>query len=174
MDPILGEVRMIAGNFAPVGWHLCDGSLINISENDALFALIGTAYGGDGVNTFGVPDLRGRTPIHQGQGPGLSNRQVGQMVGTETVTLTAAQVPGHYHSLTASNKQGEVNIPDTAAWAQTTTADTSYFVPQTTPDTAMSSTATTPVGNSQPHENLGPFQVVTFIIATAGVFPSRN
>ena len=109
--PYVGEIRMFAGNFAPVGWTLCNGQLLSIADNDVLFQLIGTTYGGDGQNTFGVPDFRGRVPMHFGSGPGLSTRQIGEMAGVETVTLTSNQVPSHTHGVQATTNQGNVSAP---------------------------------------------------------------
>jgi len=171
-DPFLGEVRMFAGNFAPVGWEFCNGQLVSIAENDALFSLLGTTFGGDGVTTFGLPDLRGRTPIHQGQGSGLTNRVLGQMVGAETVALSQAQLPAHYHAVHAISAAGTAADPTNAAWAASTTAENQYS--QGLPNVAMSASSTTPAGSGQPHENMAPFQAVSFIIALQGIYPPQN
>jgi len=171
-DPFLGEVRMFAGTFAPVGWELCNGQLLSIAENDALYNLLGTTYGGDGVNTFGVPDLRGRSPVHQGQGQGLSNRVLGQLTGTETVTLTAAQIPAHYHPVHATNTAGTASIPTNNVWGQGSTGEKQYT--QNAPNVSMSANCTTSTGGSQPHENMMPFLAVSFIIATQGIYPSQG
>lgn len=172
MDPFLGEIRMFGGNFAPVGWMFCDGSLLPIAENDALYTLLGTAYGGDGVATFGIPDLRGRAPIHAGNGNGLTPRVMGQMFGLEAVTLTAATTPTHYHPVHASSTPGTQADPTGAYWAAASTGESQYS--QANPNIAMSGAATQPSGGGQPHENMMPFQAVSFIIAVAGIYPTQN
>jgi microcystin-dependent protein len=170
MDPFVGEIRMFAGNFAPLGWALCDGQLLAISQNDALFSLLGTIYGGDGRTTFGLPDLRGRVPVHQGTGPGLTNRRLGEKSGTETVTLTAAQLPSHTHQLRATG-----DAADTAAAAGMVQAQAEDDVYSTeAPNVNMAATAVSNTGGSQAHPNLQPFQCVHFIIALFGVYPSRS
>lgn len=171
-DPFLGEVRMFAGNFAPMGWLFCNGQLLNISEYDALYSLLGTTYGGDGATTFALPDLRGRTPIHAGQGPGLSCRMLGESFGAETVTLSAAQLPSHFHPAYACSKAGNLGAPSSAAWAAASTSEKHYT--QNAPNVSMSANATTSAGGGQPHENMMPFQAVSFIIATEGIFPPQS
>jgi len=170
-DPYLGEVRMFGGTFAPQGWELCNGQLLPIAENEALYSLLGTTYGGDGVNTFGVPDLRGRSPIHMGQGQGLSSRVLGQSTGQESVALTAAQLPPHYHPVHASNVQGTLSAPTNNIWGQASTGEKQYT--QNAPNVSMSASCTTSVGGGLPHENMMPFQVVTFIIAIYGIYPPQ-
>lgn len=170
-QPYVGEIRMFAGNFAPLGWYFCNGQLLPISENETLFQLIGTTYGGDGEQTFAVPNLQSRVPIHQGTGPGLSTRQMGEAAGTETVTLTTNQIPNHTHAFLASqdantvlNAQGNViGTPLTA---------TPFFA--ATPNLPLSSQSITFVGGSQPHENMQPFLCINFIISQYGIFPSPN
>lgn len=169
-DPFIGEVRMFAGNFAPVGWAFCDGSLQAISQNDALFALIGTTYGGDGQTTFALPDLRGRIPLHQGQGSGLSPQVIGQLAGSETVTLTAGQMPAHSHALRGSSTAAAVTAPGGAVLAATSAA--SYGPGPATQ--AMAASAIPAQGGSQPHENMAPSLALNYIIALFGIFPSRN
>ena len=171
-DPFLGEVRMFAGSFAPVGWQFCNGQLLPIAENDALFVLLGTTYGGDGVNNFGLPDLRGRTPIHQGSSSGLTPRVVGQMLGTETVTLTAGQTPSHFHPVHATSAEGTLSLPTGATWAAGSTGENQYS--QNSPNANMSANCTTVAGGGQPHENMAPFQAVSFIIAIAGIYPQQS
>ena len=168
-DPFLGEIRLFGGNFAPLGWAFCSGQLMPISENDALFALVGTTYGGDGQVTFALPDLRGRLPIHQGQGPGLSTYVIGQLAGTENVTLTTSQMPQHTHIASANSGTGTAGTPTNGFWAAT--AANNY---NTTPNTPMNPLATSSVGNNVAHENMHPFLVVSFIIALNGIFPSQN
>jgi microcystin-dependent protein len=170
--PYVGEIRMFGGNFAPAGWAFCDGSLLAISENDTLFTLIGTTYGGDGQQTFGLPDLRGRLPIHMGTGAGLSSRVIGQNGGTESVTLTVNQLPGHAHAFLGSANSASALSPAGAVAASPTNID--LYRPGSTPDQVMASNAIGPVGGSQPHDNLQPFLCISFIISLYGVFPTQN
>lgn len=170
-EPFVGEIRMFAGNFAPRGWALCDGQLLAVSQNDTLFSLFGTIYGGDGRTTFGLPDLRGRIPIHQGQGPGLSTRRLGSKSGSEKVTLTTNQMPSHTHSWVATsaaaqNTQPEGRRPATAGG----------FVYASGSATALSAKTldTAKTGGSQPHDNLMPFLCINYIVALFGIFPSRS
>ena len=166
---------MFAGNFAPRGWAFCNGALLAISQNDALFALLGTTYGGDGQSTFALPDLRGRAPMHVGQGPGLSNYTLGQASGTESVTLLVAQMAAHNHNLQMQcnpNQQPTTLFTPVNAFPSTTETGTPY---SNKADAVMGSGGSgTPTGGSQPHENLQPYLVVNFIIAVEGIFPSRN
>jgi len=171
MDPFVGEIRMFAGNFAPVGWAFCDGQLLAISQNDALFSLLGTIYGGDGQSTFGLPDLRGRVPIHMGTGPGLSPRVIGSKGGSENVTLTTAQLPGHTHVFSASNAAGSQSDPTGAVLAASPSVD--LYIEEA-PFAALNTASMTNAGSSQPHTNLQPFQCVNFIIALFGIYPSPN
>lgn len=169
--PYIGEIRIFAGNFPPRGYQFCAGQLLPISQYSALFALIGTTYGGDGQTTFGLPDLRGRVPMHQGTGPGLTTRTLGQSFGTETVTLTSAQMPAHGHGVLCNNGTGVTN-PANGFWAQTSGVS-GYGAPAT----ANASVNAGSIGNSggnQPHNNLMPLLSLNFIIALEGVFPSRN
>ncbi|AQZ93700.1 phage tail protein [Halopseudomonas phragmitis] len=165
--PYIGEIRMFGGNFAPAGWHLCDGSLLPISEYDALFTLIGTTYGGDRQNTFALPDLRGRIPVHMGNG-----KVLGQMLGSETVTLTAAQMPSHSHSLLASGSLATGTNPQGNVLARTA-ADIDIYRSSGPYQTLAQSTVSS-VGGSQPHENMMPFLAVNFIISLFGIFPSQT
>lgn len=169
-EPFVGEIRMFAGNFAPRGWAFCDGQLLAVSQNDALFSLLGTIYGGDGRTTFGLPDLRGRLPIHAGQGPGLSERRLGARGGAESVTLSANQLPAHSHPLQASADAATGPNADGEVLAEIG-SDRSY---RDVPDTALSSDALTAVGGSRSHTNLMPFLCVHFIVALVGIYPSRN
>jgi microcystin-dependent protein len=170
-EPFVGEIRMFAGNFAPVGWAFCDGQLMAISENDALFALLGTTYGGDGQVTFGLPDLRGRIPIHAGAGPGLSPHQLGAMGGAEQVTLTTNQLASHTHTMRASSQNSTQTSGQNSVLGQPTSIDI-YRV--TAPDTNLAGGAISFVGGSQSHQNEQPFLCVHFIIALFGIFPSQN
>lgn len=169
--PYIGEIRMFAGNFAPNGWAFCDGQLVPISENDALFTLIGTTYGGDGETTFALPDLRSRVPVHAGQGPGLSGYVMGESGGTEQVTLTASQLPGHTHVPTASSDAATASGPAGRVWAASANYR-AFAPPQGAGATALSPGALAPAGGSQPHDNMLPYQAVSFIISLFGIFPT--
>ena len=164
-ESYVGEIRMFGGNFAPAGWLFCDGQLLPIAEYDALFNLIGTTYGGDGQQTFGLPDLRGRVPIHQNSGFTL-----GEMGGVESVTVTSSQMTGHTHQLTATTSIGNESGPAGNVLAQSSVA--SAYVGDVA-DTSLASSAITTTGGSQPHENMGPFLAVHFIISPFGIFPSQ-
>ena len=175
--PYIGEIRMFGFGTrgAPNGWQACDGSLLPISQYDALFALIGTTYGGDGQNTFGVPDLRGRVPIHQGQGPGLSNYVIGQMAGTETVTVLQTQMPAHTHTLVATTGAASSLTPGASLLPGTISGDSFYDSDITgTAAVQMSPQSTSLAGGSQPHENTMPTLTVQYCIATQGIFPSQG
>jgi microcystin-dependent protein len=169
-EPFVGEIRMFAGNFAPVGWEFCNGQLLPISENIALFTLVGTTYGGDGQTTFALPDLRGRVPMQQGTGPGLSTRVIGTSLGTESVSLTAAQMPTHSHTVNASSGAASQTSPQGAVVARSA-IDRLYASPPAT--TNMTATAVGFTGGSQPHENRQPYLGINFIIAIFGIFPSQ-
>ncbi len=171
-NPYVGEIRIFAGNFAPLDWALCDGRLMAISENTALFQLIGTTYGGDGETTFALPDLRGRLPVHQGNNQGNSY-VIGQIAGVETVTLTVAQIPAHTHQIQCSNKGGDQRSPVGAIPAGDAAGVTKLYSDQP-PNAAMQWPQTTPTGGSQPHDNTQPFLCVDFIISLFGVFPTQS
>ena len=163
-QPYVGEIRMFAGNFAPAGWLFCEGQLLPISENETLFQLIGTTYGGDGESTFALPDLRGRIPIHQGSGFILA-----ETGGAEEITLTVNQIPAHSHALLGAAVNGSQVNPSNALLASSTVI-TPYAVE--TANAAMAPTAIGPVGGSQPHTNFQPYLCVDFIISLFGIFPS--
>ena len=167
--PFLGEVRVFAGSFAPAGWVLCNGQLLSIPANTALYSLLGTAYGGDGVTTFAVPDLRGRAPLHAGQGPGLSNYVRGQIGGAETVTLTTASLPSHTHPAGGSTANGAADTPAGGVPARAPSAIPLYGA---SADTNLAPGAVASAGGGQAHNNMQPFLALNFIIATAGIFPS--
>jgi microcystin-dependent protein len=165
-QPYVGEIRMFAGNFAPAGWMFCQGDLLPISEYETLFNLIGTTYGGDGQSTFALPDLRGRIPIHQGNGFTLA-----QTGGVEQVTLTVNQIPAHSHPMLASADQTTVtNVSGNVLGAPLTA--TPFFA--ATPALALAPQAVTSIGGSQPHENFQPYLCVDFIISLFGIFPSQT
>jgi microcystin-dependent protein len=170
-EPYIGEIRMFAGNFAPVGWMFCEGQTLPISENDALFTLIGTTYGGDGQETFNLPNLASRVPIHMGAGPDGTTYQIGEMAGTEQETLTTQQIPVHNHQLLCSTGPGGVNTPGGNITAESPSVK--YLI-EDTPSLAMNAQAISPVGGSQPHENCQPFLCINFIISLFGVFPSQT
>ncbi|MCH9649023.1 MAG: tail fiber protein [Deltaproteobacteria bacterium] len=170
-EPFVGEIRMFGGNFAPRGWAFCDGQLLAVSQNDALFSLLGTIYGGDGRTTFGLPDMRGRVPLHAGSGPGLSPRRLGAKAGAENVTLTVNQMPSHGHALQGTSAFVDQTTPQSRMPARSPAADlwATDFSPQT-----MSSASITSVGGSRKHTNLMPFLCINFIIALFGIYPSRH
>lgn len=171
-EPFIGEIRMFAGNFAPRGWSFCDGELLAVSQNDALFSLLGTIYGGDGQSTFGLPDLRGRIPIHAGAGPGLSPKQLGGKAGAEDVTLTVNTLPAHTHTLQVTNNPASTQQPANGVYAR---AQVDAYIREQNPSAVnMSSQAITAVGGSQAHTNLQPFLCINFIIALFGIYPSRQ
>ena len=175
--PYIGEIRMFGFGTrgAPNGWQACDGSLLPISEYDALFALIGTTYGGDGQTTFAVPDLRGRLPIHQGTGPGLSTYVLGQRAGTETVTVLPTQMPAHTHTMVATTGAATATTPGTGLLPGAVTGDTFYVNTITGNNAAaMSTQMVSMAGGSQPHENCMPTLTVQYCIATQGIFPSQG
>jgi microcystin-dependent protein len=170
-QPFIGEIRIFAGSFAPANWAFCDGQALAISQNDALFSLLGTTYGGDGVNTFNLPDLRGRLPLHQGTDGG-SSYVLGQNGGVESVTLSTQQIPAHTHPFAVvGSRSGEHSSPDGNLPAQSLNV-TPYI--NDVPSGGFVSAAIGQTGGSQPHENLQPFLCVSFIIALFGVFPSSS
>lgn len=175
MDNYLGEIRIFAGIYAPAGWVFCNGALLAVSQNEALYALIGTTYGGDGITTFAVPDLRGKVPVAQGEGPGLTPRILGQSFGSESVTLLTNQMPAHSHSLGTVNGPGTNASPQNMVPAQSGTDLVYAPMPGSSPSPqAMKATVVTTAGNSLPHENRMPTTAINYIIATSGIFPSRN
>ena len=163
-QPYVGEIRMFAGNFAPAGWMLCEGQLLPIAENETLFQLIGTTYGGDGESTFALPDLRGRIPVHQGDG-----FTIAQSGGDEQVTLTLQQIPPHSHALLACAQDAVQAAPATKTLARTKAINLYSLTP---PNGAMASQAVGPAGGTQPHANLQPYLCINFIISLFGIFPS--
>jgi microcystin-dependent protein len=163
---------MFAGSFAPRGWALCDGQMLAISQNDALFSLLGTIYGGDGRTTFGLPEMRGRSPIHMGTGLGLSARQIGQKRGQERTTLTEANLPSHNHNMLVSSAPGTQNDPSGSFLASS--PNVRLYRPQTPVTSLNNQTIGQSPGNASPHDNLMPFLCVNFIIALFGIYPSRN
>ncbi len=169
-SPFIAEIRIFAGNFAIRNWAFCDGQLLQISQNTALFALVGTVYGGDGRTTFGLPDMRGRAPMHPGNGPGLTPRSLGERGGTETETLTAGQLPSHTHSLRGVDADAQDTDPTGSRLA---TSNEDNYHDMAAPNVAMSSLATGSF-NGQSHDNMQPYLTLNFIIALVGIFPSRG
>lgn len=170
-QPYIGEIRMFAGNFAPAGWAFCSGQLMPISQNDALFILIGTTYGGDGQETFGLPNLQSRVPMHFGTGPDGVTYQIGEAAGVESVTLTTQQIPVHNHALIASTTAATIGDPTNKLFGQS--AQVAYFI-EADPEVQFNAAAITPVGGSQPHENCQPFLCINYIISLFGLFPQQN
>lgn len=171
-EPYVGEIRMFAGNFAPRGWAFCDGQLLAVSQNDALFSLLGTIYGGDGRTTFGLPDLRGRLPIHAGTGPGLSPRRLGAKGGAEKVTLTVNQMPSHNHDFKGTNDLSSSPNPEAHVVSRSTDVDA--YIKNEVVDQNLNSDTLTKIGGSQSHTNMMPYLCVHFIIALFGIYPSRH
>lgn len=169
--PFLGEVDVVAFNFAPKGWALCSGQLLPINQNQALFALLGTTYGGDGITTFALPDLRGRRIVGAGQGSGLSSYNLGEKSGEETVTITLSQMPQHSHAPQASGVQGTALTPAGNVWASQNA--TSLFSNAPAGTAAMAPVIGT-AGGGQPHDNMPPYLVMNYIIALQGIFPARD
>jgi microcystin-dependent protein len=170
-DPYIGEIRMFGGNFAPAGWAFCAGQLLPIAENESLFNLIGTTYGGDGQSTFGLPNLQSRIPIHQGQGPGLQNYVLAQTAGVESVTLTTQQTPQHNHAFSASTGAGASTTPANNIPASPPVAK---LYRAGTPSDPFPASLVPPAGGSQPHDNLQPYIAINYIISLFGLFPSET
>lgn len=174
-EPFIAEIRIFAGNFAPRGWAFCNGQLLPLSQNTALFSLIGTTYGGDGRTTMALPDMQGRAPMHPGRGPGLTDRRLGQRGGSETVTLSEAQIPNHTHAQLGSNEESEFDgtnnpqnsLPGSVEGGKELYADANNLQP-------ISEAAVENTGDSQPHNNMQPFLSMNFIIALQGLYPSRS
>ncbi len=171
-NPYIGEIRMFAGNFAPVGWAFCQGQLMPIQSNAALFSILGTTYGGDGTTTFGLPDFRGRVPLSSGQGLGLSNYFLGQQAGNENIALTSLQMPAHTHLVAALGSGGTQASPINGFPAIESTGTSMNY--STSPSASMNPQMLSTAGGSQPHSNIQPILCVNFIIALTGIFPSRT
>jgi microcystin-dependent protein len=180
VDPYIGQISMVGFNYAPQGWALCDGQILPVSQNTALFSLLGTRFGGNGRTTFGLPDLRSRVPMHQGQGPGLSLRRLGEKGGVEDVTLNQLQMPTHDHTATvkprASSQVADESSPANHFPAVETTGRNQIDGYRADADVEMGSAEvfTTNAGGSQAHMNVQPFQVINFVIALVGVYPPRS
>jgi microcystin-dependent protein len=170
-DQFLAEVRIFPFNFPPTGWALCDGQLLPISQNTALFALLGTVYGGDGKSTFALPDLQGSAPMQPGQGQGLSLRDLGEMSGVESITLLQSEIPVHTHAMSAAIDPGDLTIPDPARSLAVSVGGPAYAT--TAPNATMAFQAQPPAGGGLPHNNMQPYLTLNFCIAMQGIFPQR-
>jgi len=171
-SPYVGEIRMFGGSFAPAGWSFCDGQLLPISQNETLFNLIGTTYGGDGQETFALPNLQSRVPMHAGTNPqNGTTYQLAETGGSESVTLTIQQIPTHNHAFMANSNAGTQPQPQGAVMAK---AATGFLYTGFDPGSQMPANTVNPTGGSQPHENMLPFLVISFIISLFGIFPSQN
>jgi microcystin-dependent protein len=173
-EPFIGQIIIAGFNFAPRGYATCDGQLLSIAQNTALFSLLGVTYGGNGQTTFGLPDLRGRVPIHQGQGPGLTNRTMGELSGTENVTLLTANLPSHSHSLIANSSAGNQGAPVTGSALAASSARGTNNYSSAAPNTVLAAQSVGNAGNGQPFSIMQPYLVVNYAIALQGIFPSRN
>ena len=171
-DPFVGEIRFVGFNFAPTGWAICAGQLLPISQNTALFSLLGTNYGGDGKSTFALPNFMDAAPMHQGQGPGLSQRFIGETGGSDSVTLIQTEMPAHTHTLVGSAAEGGDRSPANERFAVGIGGVNTYAAPSSL--TSMSPQAIAPAGGNLPHNNLQPYLVLTPIIALQGIFPPRG
>ena len=172
MDPFVAEIRIFPFNFAPKGWAFCDGQILPLSQNTALFSLLGTTYGGDGKSNFALPNMQGNAPMHPGQGPGLSLHDLGETGGSETVSLLESEIPSHAHAWMGSNQVAEDRTPSNEFIAKATggslyTSNTSGLVP-------MNDNAMAPAGGDQPHNNMQPYLTLNFCIALQGVYPPRT
>ena len=170
-EPFLAEIRIFPYNFAPRGWAFCQGQLLSISQNTALFSIIGTTYGGNGITTFGLPDLQGRVPVHVGQGPGLSPYDLGQEGGTETVTLLATQIPPHSHPARCLNGMANSAAPNSNVWAIDAGGNPQYGSIKAAGTMAPNIVAA--AGGGQPHNNIQPYLTLNYCIALQGIFPTR-
>ena len=172
MDPFVAEIRIFPFNFAPKGWAFCDGQILPLSQNTALFSLLGTTYGGDGKSNFALPNMQGNAPMHPGQGPGLSLHDLGETGGSETVSLLESEMPSHSHALMSIGAPGNRTNPITNSIARASSGNA--YVPPPAPLVSMSDQALPPAGGDQPHNNLQPYLTLNFCIALQGVFPPRT
>lgn len=174
MDPFVAEIRIFPFNFAPKGWAFCDGQLLPLSQNTALFSLLGTTYGGDGKSNFALPDMQGNAPMHPGQGPGLSLHDLGETGGSETVTLLESEIPAHAHQLRASSDDADNNLPNPARSFAKTAKEFGYQSNVNASVVTMADTTLAPAGGDQPHNNMQPYLTLSFCIALQGVYPPRT
>ncbi len=173
-EPFIGEIKMFAGTFAPRGWAFCSGALLPISQNTALFSILGTTFGGDGRVTFGLPDLKSRSPMHAGNGPGLSQRRLGEKAGVENVTLAQSEIAPHGHDWQVADELGNQTSPANNALAQSPVGRGGYLLYSPNNTATMASEVLADSGAGAAHNNVQPVSVVNFIIALVGIFPSRN
>jgi microcystin-dependent protein len=173
-EPFLGQIIMVGFNFAPRGYYTCDGQLLSIAQNTALFSLLGTFYGGNGTTTFALPDLRGRGGLHQGQGPGLNSYVIGEVLGEERHTLITNEMPQHNHLLNSVNASGSSRVTPGNFLANESQNKTSFYAPAATPDSTMNAQSIGASGSGQAHNNMEPYLVINFCIASQGISPSRN
>jgi len=173
-DPFVAEIRIYPFNFPPKGWAFCDGQLLPLSQNTALFSLLGTTYGGDGKSTFALPDMQGNSPMHPGQGPGLSLHDLGETGGSETVSLLESEIPAHSHALMASSDQGDNNAPATRMAAKPIGRGNNLYNTANSGLQLMNPSELAPAGGDQPHNNMQPYLTLNFCIALQGVFPPRT
>ena len=173
-SPFVAEIRIFPFNFAPKGWAFCDGQILPLSQNTALFSLLGTTYGGDGKSNFALPNMQGNSPMHPGQGPGLSLHDLGETGGSDTVSLLESEIPSHSHSANADSGAGSANDPTGNVWASAQVLRQGQNLYATTGGTSMSGNALAPAGGDQPHNNLQPYLTLNFCIALQGVYPPRT
>jgi microcystin-dependent protein len=175
-DQYVGEIRIVGFNFAPVGWATCDGQLLPISQNTALFSLLGTNFGGDGKSTFGLPNFEGSAPLGMGNGAGLSQRVIGEVGGETNVTLLQSQMPSHNHNVTGNTAAGNQNSPSSANWGRAHIGKTALniYTANAGSNVTMNPGALATAGGGFPHNNMSPYLVLTFIIALQGIFPARS
>jgi microcystin-dependent protein len=173
-EPFIAEIRIFAGNFAPRGWAFCNGQLLPVAQNTALFSLIGTTYGGDGRSTTALPNLEGRAPMHPGRGPGLTDRRLGQRGGVETVTLTEAQMPNHKHTVEASGDSFNSNDPAGNLLGKSSTPFGGQIYKASGTEVPLQENVVGNTGGSQAHNNMQPYMAINFIIALVGLYPSRS
>jgi microcystin-dependent protein len=174
MDPFVAEIRIFPFNFAPKGWAFCDGQLLPLSQNTALFSLLGTTYGGDGKSNFALPNMQGNAPMHPGQGPGLSLHDLGETGGSETVTLLQSEMPGHSHALFANAVVGDTNAPDPGVSLARSSNATAYQTTTNQNLVSFNNLALSPSGGGLPHNNMMPYLTLNFCIALQGVYPPRT
>lgn len=174
MDPFVAEIRIFPFNFAPKGWAFCDGQILPLSQNTALFSLLGTTYGGDGKSNFALPDMQGNAPMHPGQGPGLSLHDLGETGGSETVSLLESEIPGHSHGVGAQTTPLSAVAVPTGATLSRPASGNLYFTPGSPTIVTMSDNILAPAGGDQPHNNMQPYLTLNFCIALQGVYPPRT
>ena len=174
MDPFVAEIRIFPFNFAPTGWAFCDGQILPLSQNTALFSLLGTTYGGDGKSNFALPDLQGNAPMHPGQGPGLSLHDLGETAGSDTVTLLESEIPSHAHTVTSAINPALLAVPSPNVSLARSRTVNAYQSNATQNLVSLSPQALAPAGGDQPHNNLMPYLTLNFCIALQGVYPPRT